>query len=44
MKKNNYVFDTAVNGLKAVQAYRASELPYNVVIMGKGFQRRTPIR
>jgi DNA-binding response OmpR family regulator len=35
VKKSNYAYNTAVNGLKALQAFQDAEKPYDIVIMGK---------
>jgi DNA-binding response OmpR family regulator len=34
-RKNNYEYDTAENGLKALQAFQNTQKPYDIVFMGK---------
>jgi hypothetical protein len=34
MKKRNYEYDTAENGLKALQAFQNAQKPYDIVFMG----------
>jgi hypothetical protein len=34
-KKNNYEYDTAVNGLLALQAFQNTQNLYDIVFMGK---------
>jgi hypothetical protein len=34
-KKNNYKYDTAENGLLALQAFQNTQNLYNIVFMGK---------
>lgn len=35
IKKNNYGYDTAINGLEALQAFQNAQRPYDIVLMGK---------
>jgi hypothetical protein len=35
MKRNNYAYKEAVNGLEAVQAFIATPRPFDVVLMGQ---------
>lgn len=34
-RRGNFGYDTAVNGLEAVQAFEAAEKPYDIIIMGE---------
>ncbi len=34
-RKSNYKYDTAENGLLALQAFRNAQQPYDIVFMGK---------
>jgi hypothetical protein len=43
MKKNNYDYKEAVNGLEAVQAFVATPRPFNVVLMGPYLSQRSSI-
>jgi hypothetical protein len=34
MRKSKFEYDTAVNGLLAVQAYQSAERPFDIIFMG----------
>lgn len=39
-KKHNYEYDTAENGLPALQAFQHTQNPYDIVYMGKKFDSK----
>ena len=35
VSKDRYQYDTAANGLEALQAFQNAQIPYDIVLMGK---------